>query len=341
MMAAVGCLTYEFQVSLPGDGEPRPARGRQRLRLHDRRDGHRRGRRRPADGGPGQDRTAAAGARGVGIRRRDGICERRADARASSWPPSPFVGGASITFMSTGNSTLQLTAEPAMRGRVMSLWFVAFQGSTPIGGPVVGVVMGRARRARRPRSRRRHLPGGGAGGRSSRSRGAARRQERSVELQHAANVVEPVDQPPHVRGACCAPRRTLASSPIRPACASAAARNDARRGRRPPGGRGSRRCRGGVHRRARRRSANRDPPRRAVRARAVPGPLSRAARGPRRRAAPRGRGSARSRVPGSNRPPPRVRSPRRSATSRPRTSTAGRSTSIRWQRPCGSCDRRR
>jgi MFS family permease len=28
-----------------------------------------------------------------------------------------------------------------MRGRVMSLWFVAFQGSTPIGGPIVGAVM--------------------------------------------------------------------------------------------------------------------------------------------------------------------------------------------------------
>jgi MFS family permease len=28
-----------------------------------------------------------------------------------------------------------------MRGRVMALWFVAFQGSTPIGGPIVGVVM--------------------------------------------------------------------------------------------------------------------------------------------------------------------------------------------------------
>ena len=28
-----------------------------------------------------------------------------------------------------------------MRGRVMSLWFVAFQGSTPIGGPIVGWVM--------------------------------------------------------------------------------------------------------------------------------------------------------------------------------------------------------
>jgi hypothetical protein len=28
-----------------------------------------------------------------------------------------------------------------MRGRVMSLWFVAFQGSTPVGGPIVGSVM--------------------------------------------------------------------------------------------------------------------------------------------------------------------------------------------------------
>ena len=46
--------------------------------------------------------------------------------------------------MSTGNSTLQLTAPPNMRGRVMSLWFVAFQGSTPIGGPIVGWVMAQA-----------------------------------------------------------------------------------------------------------------------------------------------------------------------------------------------------
>jgi MFS family permease len=53
-----------------------------------------------------------------------------------------FAGATSISFMSTGNSTLQLAAEPNMRGRVMSLWFVAFQGSTPIGGPVVGWLMG-------------------------------------------------------------------------------------------------------------------------------------------------------------------------------------------------------
>ena len=52
-----------------------------------------------------------------------------------------LVGAASISFMATGNSTLQLNADPAMRGRVMSLWFVAFQGSTPIGGPIVGATM--------------------------------------------------------------------------------------------------------------------------------------------------------------------------------------------------------
>ena len=43
--------------------------------------------------------------------------------------------------MSMGNSTLQLSSAPEMRGRVMSLWFVAFQGSTPIGGPLVGLSM--------------------------------------------------------------------------------------------------------------------------------------------------------------------------------------------------------
>jgi MFS family permease len=54
------------------------------------------------------------------------------------------AGAASVAFMSTCNSTLQLGAAPHMRGRVMSLWFVAFQGSTPIGGPIVGWVMATA-----------------------------------------------------------------------------------------------------------------------------------------------------------------------------------------------------
>jgi len=49
-----------------------------------------------------------------------------------------MVGVASISFIALGNATLQLTASPEMRGRVMGLWTVAFLGSTPIGGPIVG-----------------------------------------------------------------------------------------------------------------------------------------------------------------------------------------------------------
>jgi MFS family permease len=38
------------------------------------------------------------------------------------------------------NTTLQLATAPEMRGRVMALWAVAFLGTTPIGGPIVGWV---------------------------------------------------------------------------------------------------------------------------------------------------------------------------------------------------------
>lgn len=51
-----------------------------------------------------------------------------------------FLGLASIAFMITGNTTLQLTADPVMRGRVMSLYSVVFLGSTPIGAPIAGWV---------------------------------------------------------------------------------------------------------------------------------------------------------------------------------------------------------
>jgi MFS family permease len=49
-----------------------------------------------------------------------------------------LVGICSINFSSLGNSTLQLESSPQMRGRVMSFWSVAFLGSTTIGGPVIG-----------------------------------------------------------------------------------------------------------------------------------------------------------------------------------------------------------
>ena len=51
-----------------------------------------------------------------------------------------IVGAASVTVLAIGNSTLQLAARPDMRGRVMSLWAVAFLGTTPIGGPIAGWV---------------------------------------------------------------------------------------------------------------------------------------------------------------------------------------------------------
>jgi len=50
------------------------------------------------------------------------------------------LGAASMAFLATMNSTLQLTASDEMRGRVMALYFVLFLGSTPIGAPIVGGV---------------------------------------------------------------------------------------------------------------------------------------------------------------------------------------------------------
>ncbi len=140
MMALVGCLAYEFQVSLP-------VMARQGLHVGATGYGFM-----TAAMGVG----AVAGGLLVAARGRTGLPTLVAAATAfgmvlalAAVAPTMGVelvalaltGWASISFMSTGNSTLQLTAEPTMRGRVMSLWFVAFQGSTPIGGPIVGWVM--------------------------------------------------------------------------------------------------------------------------------------------------------------------------------------------------------
>ena len=51
-----------------------------------------------------------------------------------------FMGAASIGFIATANATLQLSADPAMRGRVMALYAMAFLGTTPIGAPLVGAI---------------------------------------------------------------------------------------------------------------------------------------------------------------------------------------------------------
>lgn len=50
------------------------------------------------------------------------------------------MGVFSIAFIATANATLQLAADPTLRGRVMALYGIAFVGSAPIGAPFMGWV---------------------------------------------------------------------------------------------------------------------------------------------------------------------------------------------------------
>lgn len=50
------------------------------------------------------------------------------------------IGVASQTLMTTANSTVQLSTDPAVRGRVMAIYMTVFMGGTPIGAPIVGWV---------------------------------------------------------------------------------------------------------------------------------------------------------------------------------------------------------
>jgi MFS family permease len=51
-----------------------------------------------------------------------------------------LTGAATIAFLTTGNSTIQLASEPDHRGRVTALWSMALVGSTAIGSPVIGAI---------------------------------------------------------------------------------------------------------------------------------------------------------------------------------------------------------
>jgi MFS family permease len=72
---------------------------------------------------------------GVGV---FGVAAALAPSLAWEWGALIGLGFAAIAFMITGNTTLQLNADPKMRGRVMSLYSVVFLGSTPIGAPLAG-----------------------------------------------------------------------------------------------------------------------------------------------------------------------------------------------------------
>jgi Transmembrane secretion effector len=50
------------------------------------------------------------------------------------------VGAASILFLTTGNASVQLAADPPYRDRVLPLWSTALIGTTVAGAPVIGLL---------------------------------------------------------------------------------------------------------------------------------------------------------------------------------------------------------
>ncbi len=137
MMALIGTLTYEFQVSLPLIAQ---------FTFHGDASSY-------ALLTAGMGLGAAVG--GIFFASRKGIQIPKLISAsllfgiavlAASFMPNliltgvamVIVGITSINFSSLGNSLLQLESSPQMRGRVMSFWSIAFLGSTTIGGPIVG-----------------------------------------------------------------------------------------------------------------------------------------------------------------------------------------------------------
>ena len=51
---------------------------------------------------------------------------------------SIVVGFCTLTMLTSANATIQVSTDPAFRGRVMSLYMMVLMGSTPLGSPLVG-----------------------------------------------------------------------------------------------------------------------------------------------------------------------------------------------------------
>jgi MFS family permease len=57
-----------------------------------------------------------------------------------AFPIALVMGFVSIAFMTASTAIVQVRADPSMRGRVLALQAIVFLGSTPIGGPILGVI---------------------------------------------------------------------------------------------------------------------------------------------------------------------------------------------------------
>jgi len=53
---------------------------------------------------------------------------------------TPLLGLSLLTMLNSANTTVQLSTDPSMRGRVMALYMMLVMGGTPIGAPIVGWV---------------------------------------------------------------------------------------------------------------------------------------------------------------------------------------------------------
>jgi len=53
---------------------------------------------------------------------------------------TPLLGLCLLTMLNSANTTVQLSVDPVMRGRVMALYMMVVMGGTPLGAPIVGWV---------------------------------------------------------------------------------------------------------------------------------------------------------------------------------------------------------
>ena len=128
MMGLVGLLAYEFSVSLPVLAERSFHGGAEAYGFMTAAMGF--------GAVIGGLFTAARGRTGlrpmiiasVGFGAAIGVCAF-APFLGLAYAALLFAGWASVSFIAIGNSTIQLSAEPSKRGRVIALWQVAFQGA--------------------------------------------------------------------------------------------------------------------------------------------------------------------------------------------------------------------
>jgi MFS family permease len=51
---------------------------------------------------------------------------------------APVIGFSTITLLNSSNATVQISSDPALRGRVMALYMTVVMGGTPLGSPFIG-----------------------------------------------------------------------------------------------------------------------------------------------------------------------------------------------------------